>query len=262
MPYCENQRGGLCRMHSLNHYFGKAQLTESSFGKFMADYDIEYKERYGSKPSCKNWDIVESDQKNIVSFILKHHGVYSRYFALNQMYGKNLSTIMQILKGDIFFIFNEGHIWNICRENKKWMSVNSIGGVRPFNINSLTSTKNVGYIVPVDIIHEFTRNLSIIKKILHAADQKKFIEQYLIKLHADKKVLGDLEIPLGIIMDILRTKSFERIKKNKFSEEFSSIAKHIVNYDDFLIKYQDNCNDIALILKYLPDILANLCDLF
>jgi hypothetical protein len=103
--FYEKQSGGLCRMHSLNGYFGMSKIAPYQFQLYIDDYDKEYKEKYNFDSSCVLFDIVASDQKNIVNFILKRHGIYSRYYALNQLHGKNIKeNILDILEGDYFFI--------------------------------------------------------------------------------------------------------------------------------------------------------------
>lgn len=250
--YYETQRGGLCRLHSINHYFGKQYITDAEFAKHIEDYDKEYKEKYHHEASCKNWDVVSSNQKNIVSHILKINNIYTRYYAINQLYNKPVKRILDILKGDIFFIFNEGHIWNICRKNKRWYSVNSMGGVKLMRINNLTSQKNVGFIIPVDIVAEYKYNLKKIKDLFKNEE----ISAYLKKNNEEKNILGELEIPLGIVMDILETNLYMQ----KYDDpQFAPIRKNVNIYNEFLTKFTDgNYNDIDLILKYLTPLLTNI----
>ena len=39
--YYEKQRGDLCRLHSLNAYFGYKKFNDSDFFKLCAEYDEE-----------------------------------------------------------------------------------------------------------------------------------------------------------------------------------------------------------------------------
>lgn len=253
--YYEPQRGGLCRLHSLNCYFEHAKISTADFTKYQKEYDKEYKERFNFESSCSSFDIVASDQKNIVSYILKKHGIYTRYYALNQIFQKNINEhIINILDGDFFFIYNESHIYGARRKNGKWYTVNSIGGVKITNINNFAVQKNLGFIIPVNIQIEFYRHLKIIKEILGNNPELKHIKDYLIKKHKDKLILGQLEIPLGICMDILDTQYQIRASK-----EFTSIHREVKKYNKFLSKFTNGqYNNIDLILQHLPDIILSL----
>ena len=149
--FYENQSGGLCRLHAINGYFGDARISQQQFLQYQKDYDAEYKIKFNLDSSCSLFDTITSDQKNIVSHILKKHGIYTRYYALNQLYNKNINVnIIKILDGDWFFIYTESHIYGARRVNNIWYRVDSIGGVTQININSL-NVKNIGFIVPVDM---------------------------------------------------------------------------------------------------------------
>ena len=275
--YFQVQCGGLCRLHSLNGYFGKEKISIAEFNKLQKDYDDEYKKKFNFESTCKNFDIVASDQKNIVNYILKKNGVYTRYYAINQLYKKPIDTyIQEIIQGDFFFVYNESHIWGCRSKNGKWFKVDSISGVFPYNINNLSNEKNIGFIIPVNIKKEFYVNLKSIKKTLElfskemfAKDKrelfskekllpelfsKEILSLYLIQKHKEKKILGDIEIPLSICMDIFET---NLIKKSK--SEFNPIKIQVEKYNEFLSKFTDgNYTNIKLILEYLPNILSEL----
>jgi hypothetical protein len=268
--FYEAQYEGLCRMHSLNGYFGESKITPEEFQTYINSYDNEYREKYNFDSSSGSFDIVASDQKNIVNFILKKHGIYSRYYALNQIHGKNIQEhIINILSGEYFFTYNESHIWGCRIYNEKWYKVDSIGGVQPMNINSLTYEKNIGFIIPVNIKSEFYRNLGLIKSILCNNTSIDQIKSYLIQKNKEKLILDTLEIPINLCMDILDTNLlFQESKKNtcestiKVIHDYTPIKKHIDNYNKFLSKFtRGNYNNIELILEYLPNIIFNLISL-
>lgn len=252
--YFQTQSGGLCRLHSLNGYFGKEKISIAEFNKLQNEYDNEYKKKFNFDSTCKNFDIVASDQKNIVNYILKKNGVYTRYYAINQLYKKPINTYIQdIIQGEFFFVYNESHIWGCRLKNGKWFKVDSISGVSPYNINNLSNEKNIGFIVPVNIKKEFYTNLKCIKKTL-GVFSKEDISLYLIQKHKEKKILGELEIPLGICMDIFET---NLIKNTGY--EFNPIKIQVERYNEFLSKFTDGgYTNIKLILEYLPNILSEL----
>ena len=83
---------------------------------------------------------------------------------------------------------------------------------------------------------------------------KENLSLYLIQKHKEKKILGDIEIPLSICMDIFET---NLIKKSK--SEFNPIKIQVEKYNEFLSKFTDgNYTNIKLILEYLPNILSEL----
>jgi hypothetical protein len=231
------------------------KISTSDFTKYQQEYDNEYNQRFNFESNCVAFDIVASDQKNVVSYILKKHGVYTRYYALNQIFQKNINDhIVKILDGDFFFIYNESHIYGARRKNGKWYTVNSMGGVRITNINSLSGQKNIGFIVPVNIKTEFYHNLTLIKTILGPNPELQHIKDFLIKKNKEKLILGHLEIPLGICMDILDTQY-----QLRSSDEFSTIHSEVQKYNTFLSEFtKGRYNDIDLILQHLPSIILRL----
>jgi hypothetical protein len=123
------------------------------------------------------------------------------------------------------------------------------------NIDAINQ-KNMGYIFIVDIKKEFYRNLKIIKKILDDTSSPEEIKNYLVQKNSEKKILGELEIPLGICMDILETQLFNQTR------DFNPITTQVKSYNEFICQFTNGkYNDIELILKYLPDILYNLTQL-
>ena len=255
--YYQSQSGGLCRLHSLNGYFGKETITRQQFDNYILEYDAKYKKLYNFTSSCESFDVVASDQKNIVSHILKKYNVYTKYYALNQIHGKNINEyIIKILKGDWFFIYNESHIYGARRLNNKWYIVDSMSGVRHTNINSINQ-KNIGFIVPVNIKDEFYRNLKLIKNILSENNQKEItldvIKKHLEQKNKEKLILGDLEIPLNLCMDILDANLIQTNNKNEKTNYFSEIQKHVNNYNNFLSQFTNgNYNNLQLVLTVVP----------
>ena len=55
--FIEQQIGGLCRMHALNAFFGKAKISTHDFDQYCYDFDQENK-KYNSTISCHEFDIV------------------------------------------------------------------------------------------------------------------------------------------------------------------------------------------------------------
>ena len=257
--YYQRQSGGLCRMHSLNAYFGYEKISPGDFIKYQKEFDL-YQKKFNTDISCKDFDIVASNQKNVVSFILKKHGVYSRYYHINNMFKKNVNDMLSVLVGDFIFIYNENHIWGLRRWQNKWYNVDSMRGVSPVNISNLLGRKNIGFIVPVNIKTEFYTNLRLIKNILGIRPAIQNIKTYLIQETKGGNILGDLEIPLGICMDIWEFR-LDAIG-DESSDRFCVIKKIVSRYNYFLSLFTNGrYRDIDLILEYVPDIIHCLTSL-
>lgn len=254
--FFQQQIGGLCKLHSINGYFGKDYISISEYNLIQKEYDNIYKQKFNFITSCSDFDMLASDQKNIISFILKKYNIYTRYYSINEIYENDVNEyIINILSGDYFFIYNESHIWGCRLYNDKWYYVDSLRGVNVININKVLFEKNIGFIIPVDIHVEFNRNIKILKNIIEPNKEK--IIEYLIRSNKEKKILGDIEIPLGICMDIFET----NLLKKKHNE-FEIISKVVKKYNCFINKFtKGNYNNIQLILDFLPDILIQLVEL-
>ena len=209
--YYEHQDGILCRKHAINAYFGYEKIKVSDFYTFQDKYDGMYKKKFNIDTSCKDFDVVSSDQKNLVSYILKEFGVYTKYYAINELYQQDINEIINILDGNFFFIYNESHIYGASQNNNKWYTVDSIGGINNININNLTSQKNIGFIVPTDHKKEFYKNISMLKYIIGDYN----IQDFLIQKNKDKLILDNLEIPLSICIDILEYQMNQKIQMNQ-----------------------------------------------
>jgi hypothetical protein len=262
--YYECQSGSLCRKHALNAYFGYEKISIPEFYRFQESYDLEYKKKFNINESCKDFDIVGSNQKNLVSYILKEFNIYSKYYTLNELFQKDVGIIIKILIGNFFFIYNESHIYGIAINNGKWYSVDSIGGIKCIDINQITYQKNIGFIIPADHKTEFYNSLLLLKSIIKY-NSIEFIIEFLNKLHTDKRVLGDIEIPLSLCVDIweFQLKKICKVKKiNQNISHFKPIYNNICRYNEFLSKFtKGRYNDIILILEYLPPIITVLLSL-
>ena len=99
--FVEQQNGGLCRMHALNAFFGYAKINSNLFDKYCNEFDKENK-KYNLTTSCKEFDLINSNQSNIISYILKRHGIWTQYFALNQLYNKSIELPNHLVNKFIF----------------------------------------------------------------------------------------------------------------------------------------------------------------
>ena len=250
--YYENQRGGLCRMHSLNAFFGKPKINPGEFKKLMDDFDKQMKAKYKQDISCKDFDMVNSDQNNIVSHVLKQHGYYARYIPINGLAGKTLP--LDDVFGDFIFIYNKSHIWGLKKAQGMWWSVDSNRGVRKTNIYRVTRNKNIGLMIPVNMQKELFKHADAIKNILEKEDikSKSDVIEYLKKLNERKEIMGDLEIHLGIIMDIVEAQT-NRVEKNT---KYEPIYDLLNRYNNFLTDFIEKKYSLGSLTDHIPGIIS------
>jgi hypothetical protein len=268
--FYEPQRGGQCRLHSINAFFGSAKINDGQFETYKKTYDGHIKTKFNSEVSCSSYDIFNADQNTIISYILGLHGYATRLSPFNAHYAKPLN--ISDIKGNFFFVFNQGHIWGMRKKENNWYKVDSLSGVTVCSLSSIKNTKNIGMIIPVDMKSEFYRNVNILKKEIFETDitpefdiknTREAIKKYIIKANKNKLVLSEIEIPLTIVMDILEMQ-LQRVPlvSSRYAKPYAPIERLVNVFNEFYPLFTDgNYNDVGLILKYLPTILEELLHL-
>lgn len=166
MIYFERQRGNMCRMHSLNAYFGKAVLDENTFYKFCDKYDNLIK----GLESRRMDGFAES--RNITSFIIELLvGKYCVYIPMKlsknshnyvnvDRYRKKLYN--QEIKN--YFEFNKNHIWLNKLVDGQYYKVDSLSGIT--RIDPSFNNINNGYIIVIDdLLDEIYYYIDIVQKL-------------------------------------------------------------------------------------------------
>jgi len=148
--FFERQRGDMCRMHSLNAYFGKPLLNEDTFYKFCDKYDS----LISGLESRRMDGFAES--RNITSFILEIlANKYCVYIPMNL--SKNSHNYVDVAryhdklnKREIsnYFEFNKTHIWLNKKVDGQYYKVDSISGIT--SIDPSLNNSNNGYIIVID----------------------------------------------------------------------------------------------------------------
>ena len=255
--FYEQQRGGLCRMHALNAFFGESLINEQTFQKYMTDFDGQMKAKFNETASCKDFDLVNSDQNNIISYILKKKGCYARYIPLNGLQGKQLP--LEDIRGDFIFVYNESHIWGLKKHQDMWWSVDSMRGVKKVNIYRIPRQKNIGFMIPVNMKKELFHHTKEIKNILEKENitTKDDIKTYLKKLNERKEILGDLEVPLGVAMDLVEA----QINGTNRSPLYQPIYDLNKLYNKFLDDFIEKKYSLEVLTEYVPDMLSSLMKL-
>lgn len=270
--YYERQRGGLCRLHAINAFFGEAIISEKEFWDYSSEMDEYVMGKYHGESHCLSFDSVSSDHTLLVTYILKKFGWCSRYLHLNAhhdrvnkgVYG-SLKDNLGDLKGDFFFVYNADHIWGVRRKDNVWYNVDSISGVRPLYLNSLEGALNIGFIIPVDEKVEFYKHVTCIQKVIMGAVGEfytlKNIEEYITDINARRLILGELEVPINVAVGILDAK-LEFDYGGGDVGEFGPIRKLVDDYFEFLSQFTPSrYHDLLLKLEYIPKIILVLMKL-
>ena len=257
--YCEHQRGGLCRLHAINAFFGGPQISEAEFKQYAKEMDL-LKSKY-DESNCLEFDSVSSNHNMLVTYILKKFGYVTRYLPISLDIGSHkrracLHQNIEDLVCDFFFIYNSNHIWGARRVSDVWYIVDSISGVRRASLASMESA-NTGFIIPVDAQAEFRRNVTEIRGILdcnNVTHDVGAISLYISEINAKGLILGDLEVPLSLTIDILET-----TMKSKPRGMFAPVLRLISSYHEFLGKFNPaNYHNEFIKLEYIPEIIMTL----
>lgn len=161
--YWERQSGDLCRLHSINAYFGFKKLDHNSFFKYCSEYDDVIK---GLKTQGMDGF---SEGRCIISYILdKLDSKYIFLIPINSYNGiRNHIDIDRytklIPKLWCYFEFNKGHVWLNKKINGIWYKIDSISGVNRID-NPII--KNNGYLIVIDGKHLYNEIFDTIK-IIH-----------------------------------------------------------------------------------------------
>lgn len=213
-PFFERQRGGLCRMHALNAYFGCAVYAEDSFQRRIDEFDALQRERFGpGVTSAAINDAVFADQRDLVGYILGRHGVYARFVGL----GAAARHIDAAMTTSAFFVYNSGHIWLVARVGRSvggsacvgaggvaggcvgWQKIDSMSGVTPVDPRGYAADRNVGLIVPVDDLP--TEFIRLTDELLAAVGDDP--ADYLARMRAARKLIGEPEVIIGAAVALL-----------------------------------------------------------
>ena len=135
--YCERQRGDLCRLHSINAYFGYKKIDEDEFFKYCSEYDEVIK-------GLKTIDMDGfAEGRCIISYILDTLDKQYVYLipinsyngARNHIDIDRYNKLIKLVNG--FFEFNKGHVWFNKKINGIWYKIDSISGVNMINEPSI-----------------------------------------------------------------------------------------------------------------------------
>ncbi len=246
--YWERQQGDLCRMHALNAFFGKPEITPDTFYKQCDEFDKYTYERYGLSITSRSYNTL-TGRYNILSWILRKYNVWLQY--LPNAFGKKIE-LPPHTHSNFMFVYNSGHIWGIKVINGVVWAIDSLGsGPVRIDMKQIGQMQNIGIMYTVHLVPEFKIQLDLLRSVVpHSLAD---ITQVLIKLNKSKLILGDIEVPLDTSIDILEWHGMQ--SKKIFKPRYKAILYIVTRYNDFLKKFTGNYLDLKLVLNYLPEII-------
>ena len=245
MMYWERQQGGNCRIHSLNAFFGRPQITEQKFAEYCKELDTEKK----SGIDAASYDFTDCDQNNIISYIVKRETNYS-FFTKSVL--KRYVDADELTSSNCFFMFSVDHIWLVRYHENKFFFIDSLSGIT--QRDDFTDYDFVGIILLFKPLELYYRETAEMRKITADTAEKSYeiICAYLIFCAENSLIIGELETNISICVEIL-----EKAECKISNDKAESIRNKIIQkYREFLPQFADGrYNDFELKLKYLPYII-------
>lgn len=209
--YWESQRGDLCRLHSLNAYFGYQRLTENTFFSYCNDYDsiipgLNSRSMDGfSEGRCIISYIIDVIDKVYTLTIPIDSYSNSREYINYERYKKILSTL------DCYFEFNKGHVWFNKKKDNIWYKIDSITGITHID----PQLNNNGYILVFNIKQTLTE-MNYYRYCIRSYNSFEKTEIFLCNLfHASKHIKGNKRF--NYIKNMLHD-FLTHYRKNKYTQ--------------------------------------------
>jgi len=261
MPYYEQQRGGRCRIHALNAFFGGPCLTDSTFSQWCIKYNDEYKNKL---PPAEAWDSVLSTQENIVAYVVRNVTNMGMVYIPPGHLATTLLLWNKTKLTDLvdkivprLFVFNADHIWMYIKESGVWFNVDSISGVKPVSVDAVASRdKRLGFMVALSMegMHNAIRNirLRVIANLVKVSVPDKTnthtevsIREMIKQEIRDKRMFSLFEVDLSTYFNYLR-----------IIQPHSHMARM---YMKFMSTFERNPANTSLIVKYVPKFIHYVC---
>lgn len=192
--YVERQRGGLCRLHAINAFFGEQKFSEHEFWAKASEFDSERKSIDTNAFSCRDFDAGSNN--NLVSYILSKEGICLRWLPCRDFKSIDLGTGTYPYK---FFVFSTDHIWVIAQHDAdRYTNIDSMSGATETSWQRVTSDRSViGAMFPVDVFTEFADS---IHDIVLLSDSNWSLAGYLAESKRQGLVMGSLEVLMSRVM--------------------------------------------------------------
>lgn len=260
--YYQRQNGGNCRLHALNGYYGREEITVGMWDDLMNQYDDVVAKLYNTRTSCKQFDLIGAGGQTMMGWVLMRRGVCVRYVPMG-----SASTALALAKQvDWMFVFNHGHVWGIRKLTavaaasqphvERWFRVDSIGGVSSFDINALQVMKE-GLLVPVDPQNEF--NKCITQAVLLVGDgSAQRVMEWVTESIKRGDTLGNLEANMSRAVTCLEAQ-LSRCGPGEMDDVVGIIFGVVSDWHAFMTKWTNGrYNDVGLISAHLPRLLVRI----
>lgn len=232
--YYEKQRGDLCRLHSINAYFGFRCLKETDFFKLCDEYDNIIKglktdsmDGFSEGRCIISYILQKLDNKFLFLIPIKSYENSRNNIDIDR-YSKLISSITNV------FEFNKNHVWINRQISNKWYKIDSISGVNNINPPRLNSSKN-GFLLVLDgkvIYNELEYQLKIVN-----SDKDKDIEVNLINL---KFILDSI---------YLERKNINNHINSDYNEQLNNLKSIHKLLNEFVLKNRENKEISNLVLN-------------
>ena len=232
--FCERQRGSMCRMHSINNYYGNIILNEKKF----LDYCNEYDKIIKGLNSISMDGFTEG--RSIVSYIMSK--IFNKFLLLipinsykESRHHLDISHYNQLLKkSTCFFEFNKNHIWVNKKINGKFYKLDSLSGVNETNIRNLNDN---GYFIVIEKYNLYEEINYIIKLINTKNINDINLEIYFYNLFF---MLEKINLQIDDKYDILFNEKIVQLK---------NIKKVLYDYIIIKRKHKGNTKNQKIIIK-------------
>jgi len=222
--YYEKQIGDMCRLHSLNAYFGYKKLEDQDFFKYCDNYDniiegLNSRDMDGfAEGRCIiNYIIDVIDKKYTLTIPIDLFKNSREYINIDR-YNRLLSQI------ECYFEFNKTHVWfNKKDKDHKWWKIDSISGI---HLIDPKFKKNEYIIVFNDslLINEIDYYRNILKK------NTKIVEVYWCNLYHSIKLLKNENNVINDIKKNIEINNYLYRKNNYFDTEQLIILKKMMRF--------------------------------
>lgn len=215
--YYERQRGDLCRLHSLNAYFGYQKLTEKEFYDYCDEYDkiiegLDSKKMDGfAEGRCIINYIIDVIENKYTLTIPLNTSKNSREFIDIIRYKKLINR--KIIN---YFEFNKNHVWLNKKKDNKWWKLDSISGI----VNIDPNINNNGIIIVFEGRQILLKELDCNKKCIKQKINNEIYWCNLYHLTKNIKIDNELYIKiknnLNIFIETYRKTNFnnKKVKNN------------------------------------------------
>jgi hypothetical protein len=248
-------------MHAINACYGSRVLTPEDFKAWCDRYDAEYAPL--GLPSASNWDGILANQENIIAYILRHKSNHGVLYCPPNHIKKTLNLWEKKFVTDLvdpmvrrMFVFNSEHVWLVRWAGQQWVSVDSMKGVVPININSLINTQGLG-IMPVLSVDAVVVCMANIKRRVRRSVRRcafKGPGAVYTREDLNQLVCAELDERKGITeFEVDMCTFFHFYKLIDCSNQAVKV------YDLFFERYQQRPADLVSVVQYVPALLHYIC---